>query len=225
MRLSKIFAVTAGTLLLCGKVFCAETIKLPPPDIESGMPVNLAIQERKSVRQYSPEKLTLSEAGQLLWAAGGATVDGITGPTRSYPSAGGVYPLEIYLISGDVEELEPGMYRYDWKSHSLTAIRAGDIRKELAEAAYGQRMIASAPATIVVTAIYEKTEARYGERGRALFVPMDAGHLGQNVHLQAHSMGFGTVMVAGFNKEAAANVLEGVSGEPVYMMPVGKIGK
>jgi SagB-type dehydrogenase family enzyme len=216
------FAVGVCVFLMCGQAFSLEGLKLPAPDTESGITVSRAIQGRRSVRRYSEESLTLAEAGQLLWAAGGATVDGITGPTRAYPSAGGIYPLEIYFASGNVEGLRPGLYRYDWKEHSLTEVIEGDIRPELSRAAYGQRMIASAPATIVITAMYEKTAGRYGERGRTLFVPMDAGHLGQNVHLEAESMGLGTVMVAGFAKEEVSKVLTGTQGEPVYMMPVGR---
>ncbi|MFA6636166.1 MAG: SagB/ThcOx family dehydrogenase [Candidatus Omnitrophota bacterium] len=222
MKSLKIFAACACVLLVCGQVFSQERIKLPDPDTESGITVNRAIHGRRSVRSYSAESLTIAEAGQLLWAAGGATIDGITGATRAYPSAGGIYPLEIYFASGNVEGLRPGLYKYDWKEHSLSEVIGGDIRQALSRAAYGQKMIADAPATIVVTAMYEKTAGRYGERGRTLFVPMDAGHLGQNVHLEAESLGLGTVMVAGFAKEEVSEVLDGTQGEPVYMMPVGR---
>ncbi len=201
----------------------AYAIELPEPDRESGIPVSRAIHGRKSVRNYSAESLTLDQAGQLLWAAGGATIDGVTGPTRSYPSAGGTYPLEIYLVSGNVEGLEAGLYKYHWRTHSLEMILPGDKRSDLASAAYGQRMIGAAPATIVVTAVYERTTRRYGDRGRELYVPMDAGHLGQNVHLQAESMGLGTVMVGAFFESQVASVLEEPEGDPIYMMPVGYI--
>jgi SagB-type dehydrogenase family enzyme len=209
----------------CGIASATDKIMLPEPDVNIGIPVARAIHDRKSVRSYSPEPLTLKEAGRLLWAAGGATVDGVTGATRAYPSAGGIYPLEIYLVAGDVEGLEPGIYRYEWKDNSLEMVKKADIRSDLSRAAYGQKMLASAPATIVITALYEKTAARYGERGKSLFVPMDAGHLGQNVHLEAQSLGLGTVMVAGFETAKAEKVLAGTEGTPVYMMPVGHVEK
>jgi SagB-type dehydrogenase family enzyme len=218
----RILLLIAATFLFWNEACVADTVKLPAPDKESGLSVSSVINARKSSRRYSSQSLTLSETGQLLWSAGGATVDGITGPTRAYPSAGGVYPLEIYIVAGNVDGLEAGLYKYDWQSHSLEKVMDGDLRESLSAAAYGQRMLSTAPATIVITALYEKTEARYGERGRTLFVPMDAGHLGQNVHLQAESLGLGTVMVAGFDKEKAARVLSAAQGEPVYMMPVGK---
>ena len=212
-------------LAVCANASASDKINLPDPEIGNGMPVEKAIYERKSVRSYSAEPLTVKEAGQLLWAAGGATVDGVTGPTRAYPSAGGIYPLEIYLVAGNVEGLAPGVYKYDWKEHSLSLVIDGDLREKLAGTAYGQKMISAAPATILVTALYEKVAAKYGDRGRNLFVPMDAGHLGQNVHLEAESLGLGTVMMAGFVPEDTAKVLKGIEGTPVYMMPVGHIEK
>lgn len=221
--LKRIF--TTGLILvsftLCSGAVSEEKISLPIPQTDNGMSVREAIYGRRSVRSFTDEAISLEDVSQLLWAAGGKTVDGVTGPTRAYPSAGGAYPLELYLAAGNVEGLEAGLYHYDWKDNSITLIDKGDLRSALVSAAYGQKMIETAPATIVITAIYEKTTSRYGERGRVLFVPMDAGHLGQNVHLEALNLGLGTVMVAGFKEEAAKKVLKNVEGTPVYMMPVG----
>ncbi|NQT32243.1 MAG: SagB/ThcOx family dehydrogenase [Candidatus Omnitrophica bacterium] len=200
----------------------AEEIALPEPELDGKVSVEKAIYNRRSIRSYSNKALTLKEAAQLLWAAGGQTIDGVTGPTRAYASAGGAYPLEIYLVAGDIEGLEAGIYRYDWKSHALSEVKKGDYRKELAGACYGQGMVKSAPATIVITAKYKKTTGRYGERGRTLYVPQDAGHLGQNVHLQAESLGLGTVMIGAFTDSEVAKVLGTPKDEtPVYAMPVG----
>ena len=157
-----------------------------------------------------------------MWAAGGATVDGVTGPTRAYPSAGAIYPLKIYLVAGDVTGLKPGVYRYEWVSHSLVPVRDGDMREELKKAALSQRMVGEAPATIVVTAVYDKVIKAYGDRGAIRYVSMDTGHVGQNVHLEAQSLGLGTVMVGAFMDRDVLSVL-GVKNElPLYMMPVGK---
>ncbi|MGD2279441.1 MAG: SagB/ThcOx family dehydrogenase [Candidatus Omnitrophota bacterium] len=200
----------------------AQNVKLPEPKRRGGISVEEAIMERTSVRDFRREALPLEDVSQLLWAAGGKTVDGVTGPTRAYPSAGASYPLEIYLVAGKVINLEPGVYRYNWKENSITLIRKGDLREDLAGAALGQRMISQAPVTIVIAAVFEKTTRRYGERGRTRYVSMDAGHLGQNVHLQAQSLGLGTVMVGAFSDKKVQKVL-GVEGEtPVYMMPVGR---
>lgn len=212
-------------LILTGKVMTADAadeIKLPAPSYKGKMSVEQAIQDRKSIRSFEDIPLSINDVSQLLWSAGGVTVDGVTGPTRAYPSAGAVYPLEIYLVAGNVRTLTSGIYRYDWKDHSLILMKKGDFRVPLARAALGQQMIRNAPVTIVITARYDKATRRYGQRGATRYISMDAGHLGQNVHLQAQSIGLGTVMVGAFRDAEAAGVL-GVKGEtPIYMMPVGR---
>jgi len=200
----------------------SDVVRLPKPGHKGKISVEQAIFKRKSIRSFTGAPLTLEEVSQLLWAAGGQTVDGVSGPTRSYPSAGASYPLEIYLVAGHVTGLESGIYRYNWKENSLALLRKGDLRAELRKAALGQYMIGEAPVTIVITADYDKTARRYGERGRSLYVPMDAGHLGQNVHLQAESLGLGTVMIGAFRDREVAGVLGIEKETPVYMMPVGK---
>jgi len=199
-----------------------SVIELPKPRDKGSVSVEQAITERKSVRDFADISLTLKEVSQMLWAAGGVTLDGITGPTRAYPSAGAIYPLEIYLVAGNVEALEPGVYHYDWRKHSLVLLKKGDFRTALARAALGQRMIKDAPATIVVAASFGSIKRRYGKRGATRYVSMDAGHLGQNVHLQAQSMGLGTVMIGAFTDDKVVKVVGLRDETPIYMMPVGK---
>jgi SagB-type dehydrogenase family enzyme len=210
------------TFVTAGICEGAEVVKLPTPEYKGKISVEQAIFERRSVRSFKNTPLTLAEVSQLLWAAGGKTVDGVTGPTRAYASAGGTYPLEIYLVAGNVEGLQPGVYRYDWSKNSMTLMRKGDLRLDLMKASLGQRMIGQAPATIVVTALYERTTSRYGQRGRTKYVSMDAGHLGQNVHLQAQGLGLGTVMVGAFRENNVAKVIGSGKDIPVYIMPVGR---
>jgi SagB-type dehydrogenase family enzyme len=202
----------------------AEVISLPQPKHKGSVSVEEAIFKRKSVRSYENTPLTIEEVSQLLWAAGGITVDGVTGPTRAYPSAGAVYPLEIYLVAGNVEGIEPGIYKYDWEKNSLLVVKKGDLRDDLATACMGQRMLASAPATIVITMFPAKVKGAYGQRGVERYVSMDAGHLGENIHLEAEALGLGTVMVGAFRDKDVSDVLGiGSTDEvPIYMMPVGR---
>jgi SagB-type dehydrogenase family enzyme len=212
-----LFSVNAGGLARAE----SNKIELPSPKHAGGISVEEAIYKRKSIRDYAETPLSLEEVSQVLWAAGGMTVDGITGPTRAYASAGGRYPLEIYLVVGKVDSLTPGIYRYDWADHSITLLKKGDFRADLARASSGQRMIAQAPFTVVITTTPKKAEDRYGKRGIERYVYLDAGHLGQNVHLQAESLGLGTVMVGAYTDSEVAGIL-GVKGEvPVYVMPIG----
>ncbi len=199
-----------------------ESIRLPSPRHRSEVSVEEAIFKRRSIRDYKDEPLTLEEVSQLLWSAGGETIDGITGATRAYPSAGGIYPLEIYLVAGNVRGLTNGIYHYRWQEHTIILVKVGDFRRQLMGAALGQGMVADAPASLVFTAVYSRTTRRYGKRGEIRYVPMDMGGAGQNVHLQAEALGLGTVIIGAFGDEAVKKVLGVKDEEPLYIMPVGR---
>lgn len=199
-----------------------KKIRLPSPRHRGEVSVEEAIFKRRSIRHYKDEPLTLEEVSQLLWAAGGKTIDGITGATRAYPSAGGIYPLEIYLVAGEVDGLASGIYHYKWREHTISLVKEGDFRRKLMRAALGQRMVADAPVSIIFTAVYPRTTRRYGKRGEIRYVPMDMGGAGQNVHLQAEALGLGTVIIGAF-QDGAVKEIPGVKDEtPLYIMPVGR---
>lgn len=219
--LKNIIIFLVMVMLFSENVGAEDMIKLPKPEMDSGTSVEQAIFGRKSVRSFSDDPLNIDQVGQILWSAGGATVDGITGPTRAYPSAGAVYPLEIYLVAGNVKGLEPGIYKYNWRRHGLTLVKKGDMREALSKAALSQQMVSEAPVTIVVTAVYEKTARAYGQRGVMRYVSMDAGHMGQNVSLEAQALGLGTVMVGAFIDGEVVKLIGTKDEKPVYMMPVG----
>jgi len=202
----------------------AEVIELPEPRRSGTLSVEEAIQRRRSIRAYREEPLTLSHLSQLLWAA-----QGITDERRGYraaPSAGALYPLELYVVVGEggVEMeggfLEAGVYHYQPQNHALRFLLSGDLRRELASVALGQMFIADAPAVIVFTAIYERTTSRYGSRGRR-YVHLEAGHAAQNVYLQAEALELGTVVVGAFQDGRVKELLELDREEPLYLMPIG----
>lgn len=193
--------------------------ELPRPYLEEGS-VAKALYERVSIRSYSDDALELTDAAALLWSAGGLNVDGETGPTRTSPSAGAAYPLDFYLVAGNVQNLTPGIYRYDHMNHKLDPVVAEDRSSQLAEAALGQQFIADAPASIVIVAYFERSTGRYGERGER-YVYMDTGYASQSIHLLAVELGLGTVAVGAFDDEEVAAVLE-TDGAPLKIMPVGK---
>ena len=160
---------------------------------------------------------TLEEVAQLLWAAQGITSEW---GGRTAPSAGATYPLEIYVVAGEVEGLQPGIYRYLPDNHSATLVKEGDLRAALSSAALGQEWVRTAPACLVIAAVYGRTTRRYGERGRR-YVHMEVGHVGQNVYLQAKGLGLGTVMVGAFDDEEVRELL-GIEENPLAIMPVGR---
>lgn len=193
-----------------------EEIKLPAAQLTGSVSLEKALSARRSVRDYKDSALRLSEVAQLLWAAQGITADW---GGKTAPSAGATYPLEIYTVVGDVEGLKPGVYHYISGSHSLKKTVEGDLREQLSASALGQRCVAEAPVTVVVTAVFDRTTRRYGERG-IRYVHMEVGHVGQNVCLQAKTLGLSTVMIGAFRDEAVKGVLK-LKEAPLYLIPVG----
>lgn len=194
-----------------------KEIELPQPRYDSDTSVEQALQSRRSVRDYKDAPLTIAELSQLLWSAQGITANW---GGRTAPSAGALYPLEIYVIVGNVENLDKGLYHYDPKKHSLTLKMQGDLRDELANAALGQDAIFNAPISILVTAIYERTTGKYGERG-IRYVHIEVGHVGQNIYLQAEALWLGTVVIGAFYDDRVKNAF-GIKEEPLFIIPVGR---
>ncbi|STX37388.1 SagB/ThcOx family dehydrogenase [Legionella feeleii] len=200
----------------------AETkIKLPAPLYDSTTSLEKALKQRRSIRQYKEDAITLQQVSQLLWAA-----QGITSPEgfRTAPSAGALYPLEIYLVSGNVRDLPTGVYHYLPAENALQLMVKGDKRTALTAAALQQNSIKFAPVNIVMTAMYARTTKKYGNRGKQ-YVHMEIGHAAQNVCLQATSLGLGTVIIGALDEPAFRAILALPKEEtPLYIMPVGKIG-
>lgn len=193
--------------------FNKELISLPSPQKKGEMSLEETLQRRRSKRAFEPQELTLKQISQLLWAC-----QGITDPTfggRTAPSAGALYPLEIYLVKKE------GVFHYLPQKHALERIKKGDIKKELSDAALGQKFLAEAPANFVITAVYSRTAAKYGERAER-YVKLEAGHACQNLLLQAVALGLGGVPIGAFFDEEVQKVLSLPSDhEPLYIVPIG----
>lgn len=207
----------------------AQRIELPEPVLDSQTSIEEAMKNRRSERSYRDENISLAELSQILWAAYGISKpysdgpDFLRGGLRTAPSAGALYPLEIYVVAGNVEGLDAGIYKFDSEHHELVKLLHGDKRAELKEAALGQGMVKDAAANLVYTAVFERTAKKYGERGKNRYVYMDLGHSAQNVYLQAESLGLGTCAVGAFTDEEVAEVVPISQNEaPLYIMPLGK---
>jgi SagB-type dehydrogenase family enzyme len=194
-------------------------IELPKPSLKGAMAVEEALAKRRSVREYSDLALTLNELSQLLWAAQGLTSsDG----HRTAPSAGALYPLELYVVVGKVDGLSSGVYKYRPSEHELSLLASGDKRPELYRACLEQDFIAKAAVSIVFAAVYERATGKYGERGRR-YVHYEVGHAAQNVYLQATALHLGSVVVGAFQDDRVRKVVQlARDEEPLYVMPVGK---
>ncbi len=188
-------------------------IKLPAPVHKGKMSLEETLKKRESVREFSSQPLKPEELSQLLWALQGTTRDW---GGRTAPSAGALFPLEIYVV------LQEGVFHYWQRDHQLIRIMNQDLRAELAAAALGQDCVREAPVVFVIAAHYERVSRKYGSRAER-YVKMEAGHAGQNLLLQAVSLGLGAVPVGAFHDERVQKVINLPSGhEPLYLIPAGR---
>jgi SagB-type dehydrogenase family enzyme len=189
-----------------------KAIQLPAPVLHGEMSVEETLAKRESIRNFSSEPLTPSELSQVLWAAQGITR---TWGGRTTPSAGALYPLELYLV------IREGFFHYVPRNHQLIRISDWNLIDDLASAALGQECIRKSPAIVVITAVYERIERKYGRRGER-YVKIEAGHAAQSIHLQAVSLGLGSVPAGAFNDDQVRKVLNlPVKHEPLYLIPLG----
>jgi SagB-type dehydrogenase family enzyme len=186
---------------------------LPLPVQKGNMSLEEALKKRESVRSFASTPLTVEALSQLLWS-----IQGTTRPWggRTTPSAGALFPLEIYVV------LKGEVLLYDQKRHALSVHQTQDVRETLAVAALGQDCIRAAPAVFVITAVHERVARKYGDRARR-YAQMEAGHAGQNLLLQAVSLGLGAVPVGAFRDEQVQRALNlPADHEPLYLIPVGQ---
>lgn len=195
-----------------------EAIKLPKVNLKGELSLEETLKERKSRRSYQKSELKIDEISQLLWAAQGINRnDG----GRTAPSAGALYPLEIYLLVGNVKNLNVGLYQYDPMNHSLIIKNNKNLIPSLTNVM--QQFVTNGAAIIIITGVYERTTQKYGERG-IRYVHMDVGFTCQNIYLQAESLGLGTVFMGAFNDNLLSDILQlPKNHKPLGVMPVGMI--
>ncbi len=185
---------------------------LPTPTLRSEVSLEEALTRRRSIREFTAEGLTSTEISQLLWAAQGITdLRGF----RTAPSAGALYPLELYVATGE------GVYHYLPQGHNLAVLSPEDVRLGLWEAGLKQDALREAPVIIVIAAVYARTEGKYGSRAEQ-YVHLEAGHAAQNILLQATALDLGAVPIGAFYDQKVQEVLALPSDhEPLYLIPVG----
>jgi len=208
-------------VVLLGIKIGHASIPLPKPSLDGNVSVEKAIKERRTIRDFKDRPLSLNHLSQILWAA-----QGITDPIemkRAVPSAGALYPLDIYVIVGEkgVKGMEAGVYHYLPKTHEILPISNGDRRKEVAIASLRQMWMAQAPVLFVIAAEYKRNAWKYGERG-IRYALIEVGHVGQNLFLQAEALGLGAGIVGAFDDgEVSKAIGLPPKHEPLLIMPVG----
>ena len=192
-------------------------IQLPAPVTAGRMSLEQTILNRRSQRSFIKRDLDLAQTGQLLWAAQGITARKSGYALRSAPSAGALYPMEIYLLSAG------GVFHYLPAGHKLEPLLHSDLRGSLAEAALGQECVAQAALSIVICAVYGRITGRYGQRG-IRYTHIEAGHIAENIHLQAVALGLGSVPIGAFDDRQVKQILSlPEEQEPLYIIPVGYV--
>ncbi len=187
-------------------------VQLPAPRTESPVSLEEALLNRRSVRDFTSEPLSIQEIAQLFWAA-----QGVTRPWggRTAPSAGALYPLEIYVATAE------GVHQYLPDEHGAARVLGEDVRQALWAAGLRQEALRQAPAIFVITAVPDRTATKYGDRAER-YVTLEAGHAAQNLLLQAVALDLGAVPIGAFQDEEISAILElSPNEEPLYLIPVG----
>ncbi|MEA1903738.1 MAG: SagB/ThcOx family dehydrogenase [Actinomycetota bacterium] len=212
------FSLVAGG---CGEteepetqVEALETIDLPLPNLAGEMSLEEALTSRRSTREFTDEPLTMAELSQLFWAAQGETRPG----RRTNPSAGALYPIEVYAVTKD------GVYHYLPDGHRVELLSTDDLRDRLFWASWRQEAVRDAPAVFVICGVFSRTEAKYGGRAER-YVKLEAGHIAQSLLLQAVALDLGGVPMGAFLDSQVQSSLDLPDDhEPLYLIPIGHPG-
>jgi len=199
----------------------ATQIKLPAPG-NTGVGIETAIDRRRSVRAFVKQALALTDLSRVLLTAAGVTHTRGGFVHRTYPSAGALYPLDLFVFASQVDSLAPGLYYFHPGDSSLVQIRSGEFGAELHDAANGQEAVGASPVTLVIAARFDRTTQKYADRGYR-YAYIEAGAVCQNIYLQATASGLGAVAVGAFNDDAmnALLDLDGVHEAAMLMLPLG----
>jgi len=211
--LRRILTLFSLIFLLGETAMALRTIDLPQPVISGRISLEESIARRRSEREFLDKELTLEQISQILWSA-----QGITDPAygfRAAPSAGALYPLTIYLVKKD------GVYRYLPDGHKLIQIAEEDKRPSMVRASLGQSFINDAPLDVVIAVNFRITEAKYGARAFR-YVCMEAGHVAENIQLQAVTLGLTSVPIGAFWDDVIKSALNlPDTQDPLYILSVG----
>jgi len=205
----------------------AALIGLPRPEAGQGPAVDLVrlFEQRRTVRNYSPQALSLAELGFLLWATQGVKrVTTRPSTLRTVPSAGARHAFETFILANRTEGLRSGLYRYAAIEHALVEanLEAG-ISERLTAACRDQNQVRASAVTFAWVAVRARMYWRYGERGYR-YLHLDAGHVCQNLYLAAEAIQCGVCAIAAYNDEQTNAVL-GVDGVELFTIYLASVGK
>jgi SagB-type dehydrogenase family enzyme len=202
----------------------AARVQLPQPDLSQPADLWQCLTRRRSERNYTSDPLGLDDFVRLLWAAQGVTARAGSHLLRTAPSAGALYPFETYLYVDRVEEIPQGLYHFNVSDFVLERLKDGNYNKDITAACLGQPVVRRAAVVFIWTAMMLRCMVKY--RNRAVrYIPMDLGHVCQNIQLAATAMGLGSCPIGALFDDDI-NELLGVDGEEetvLYLIAAGKL--
>lgn len=226
LRALSLIPLIAGLLILTppsSLVAGVAGISLPVPSHKGTITVEEALKARRSHRSFKARSLALKQFSQILWGAYGVTAKVPGYYLKTAPSAGALYPIDIYAVVGEggVDTLAPGVYHFRPKNHSIECVKEGDVRAAVATHSVHQMWMAEAPVMLVITGEYARCTIKYGRRG-VTYTHIEAGHVGQSIFLQVEALGLKAGIVGAFNNKQIIKTM-GIlpSHDPLLIMPVG----
>lgn len=198
-------------------------VPLPEPDLAGNTNLWQLLARRRSRRDYDAARpLTTEKLSALLWATQGVTARSGEILFRTAPSAGGLYPVETYLLARAVEGREPGIYHFRPHTFDLEFLKKGDLARDVAEAALGQTMVMTAQVTFIWTAVVERSRWKYRQRAYR-YLYLDAGHIGENLYLAAGALGLGCCAIGAFYDDRVNGII-GVDGVEETVISLATVG-
>jgi SagB-type dehydrogenase family enzyme len=196
-------------------------IKLPNPSRTGKMSLEEALAKRRTMRTYLDSAITKQNLAQLLWAAMGATSPQ---GKRTAPSAGATYPLDLYIVVGNVKDVPQGIYTWSNSSNNLLCQQNGDFRKNIADACHSQEFIIKAPINVIYVANWNRIKPRYEDRSEK-YCDQEAGHSAQNLLLEAVTMNCGGCPIGAFDEKSISNILklDSINQKPMYIITIGRL--
>lgn len=184
-----------------------DQIILPDPS-RSKFDLYSTLVSRKTCRDFSTQLIKVNQLSDLLYYSIGMKkiVENNSSNNRMYPSAGARYPLEVYLIIFKSEQLRMGVYHYHFKTHSLEVILPEPVFEQAMQQ-LNQSWIRKAGILIVISAVFERTEMKYKDRGYR-HILTEYGHIAQNLYLVSTALGLGVCSIGGFVDDGLNRLLD-----------------
>lgn len=200
----------------------APKVELPSFEPSRAISLDQTLKQRKSIRDFQPKSISKGQLSYLLWASTGIQRFDEGYEFRTAPSAGALYPIETYVVANNVRMLEAGLYHYSIRAHQLEQLKQDDLRHEIAAAALGQGMCATAAAVFVWSAVFERCKWKYGQRAYR-YIYLDAGHIAENLALAAVSLNLGSCEI-GALYDGQANAIVGIDGVEESVICMAAVG-